>query len=67
MKPAEAGTFDIVAGHVHGDEVRKGVMTIAETGQWYANLSLKRQVAMTTARSRTSRLLLISVRGWDKR
>jgi len=42
MKPAEAGTFDIVAGHVHGDEVREGVLTIAETGQWYASLSLKR-------------------------
>jgi len=42
MKPAEAGTFDIVAGHVHGDEVGRGVMTIAESGQWCASLSLKR-------------------------
>jgi len=42
MKAAEPGTFDIVAGHVHGDEVRKGVMTIAESGQWRATLTLKR-------------------------
>ena len=42
MKPAEAGTHDIVAGHVHGDEVGKGVLMIAETGQWRANVTLKR-------------------------
>lgn len=42
MRSAEAGTFDIVAGHVNGDEVANGVMTIAESGQWGANITLKR-------------------------